>query len=137
MLLYLPLPKLAPATTDIPSERLKHILREAKIKILMAETFSRPLLKSLQGLTIIYIDQIRFDDFSTKNVFLRSSPENIAYSVFTSGSTGAPKGILVMQGNLLSNLDVLEDLYPATKESRFLQSCSQAFDVSVFEIFFA
>jgi non-ribosomal peptide synthetase component F len=34
-------------------------------------------------------------------------------------------------------LDVLEDLYPASKESRFLQSCSQAFDVSVFEIFFA
>jgi amino acid adenylation domain-containing protein len=126
-----------PVTPDIPSERLKNILREAKVKILMAETSSRPLLKSLQGLTIAYIDQIRFDDFSTGNVFLRSSPENIAYSVFTSGSTGAPKGILVTQGNLLSNLDVLEDLYPASKESRFLQSCSQAFDVSVFEIFFA
>ncbi|PMD18981.1 hypothetical protein NA56DRAFT_603525 [Hyaloscypha hepaticicola] len=126
-----------PVTPDIPSERLKHILREAQVKVLMAETSSRPLLKSLQGLTIVYIDQIRFEEFSTKNIFFRSSPENIAYSVFTSGSTGAPKGILVTQGNLLSNLDVLEDLYPASKESRFLQSCSQAFDVSVFEIFFA
>jgi aryl carrier-like protein/NRPS condensation-like uncharacterized protein len=42
----------------------------------------------------------------------------------------------VTQENILSNLDVLEDLYPATGSTRLLQSCSQAFDVSVFEIFF-
>ncbi len=126
-----------PVTPETPSERLKLILREAQVKVLITETSSRPLLKCLQGLTIVYIDQIRFEEFSTKNLFLRSSLDTIAYSVFTSGSTGAPKGILVTQGNLLSNLDVLEDIYPASKESRFLQSCSQAFDVSVFEIFFA
>jgi non-ribosomal peptide synthetase component F len=44
--------------------------------------------------------------------------------------------VLVTQENLLSNLDVLEELYPATEKSRLLQSCSQSFDVSVFEIFF-
>lgn len=126
-----------PITPDIPSGRLEHILREAKVKVLMAETVSRPLLKSLQGLTIIYIDEVKFMGFPSRNISLRSPPENLAYCVFTSGSTGAPKGVLVTQGNLLSNLDVLEDLYPTSKESRFLQSCSQAFDVSVFEIFFA
>jgi non-ribosomal peptide synthetase component F/aryl carrier-like protein/NRPS condensation-like uncharacterized protein len=66
-----------------------------------------------------------------------NSPEEvIANSPLFLGSTGAPKGVLVTQGNLLSNLDVLEDLYPATESTRLLQSCSQAFDVSVFEIFF-
>ena len=40
------------------------------------------------------------------------------------------------QGNLLSNLEVLEAIYPTSKHTRLLQSCSQAFDVSVFEIFF-
>jgi non-ribosomal peptide synthetase component F len=30
----------------------------------------------------------------------------------------------------------LEQLYPATKHAKLLQSCSQSFDVSVFEIFF-
>jgi non-ribosomal peptide synthetase component F len=126
-----------PVTPDIPPERLEHILREAKVKVLMAETASRPLLKAVQGLTIVYIDEIRFTDFSSRDILSRSSPNNIAYCVFTSGSTGTPKGVLVTQGNLLSNLDILEDLYPVSKESRFLQSCSQAFDVSVFEIFFA
>lgn len=51
-------------------------------------------------------------------------------------SQGTPKGVLVTHGNLISNLDVLEGVYPTSKHSRLLQSCSQAFDVSVFEIFF-
>ena len=37
----------------------------------------------------------------------------------------------------MSNLRHLSGLYPASSQSRILQSCSQAFDVSVFEIFFA
>ncbi|KAE9371370.1 hypothetical protein N431DRAFT_410011 [Stipitochalara longipes BDJ] len=126
-----------PVTPDVPPERLEHIIREAKVKVLMAETASRPLLKSLQGLTILYIDETKFADCPSENISPRSAPDNIAYCVFTSGSTGTPKGVLVTQGNLSSNLDVLEDLYPASKGARFLQSCSQAFDVSVFEIFFA
>jgi non-ribosomal peptide synthetase component F len=36
----------------------------------------------------------------------------------------------------MSNLSYLSSIYPYTSESRLLQSCSQAFDVSVFEIFF-
>jgi amino acid adenylation domain-containing protein len=126
-----------PVTPDVPSERLEHILREAKVKVLMAETASRPLLKSLQGLTVVYVDEIKFIDYSSENISRRSALDNIAYCVFTSGSTGTPKGVLVTQRNLLSNLDVLEDLYPVSNDSKFLQSCSQAFDVSVFEIFFA
>jgi amino acid adenylation domain-containing protein len=126
-----------PVTPDVPSERLELILHEANIKFLMAETASRTLLKSFHGLKIVYIDEMRFSDFPSENIPLRSSSENVSYGIFTSGSTGTPKGVLVTRRNLLSNLDVLEDLYPTSKNSRFLQSCSQAFDVSVFEIFFA
>ena len=125
-----------PVTPDIPAERLQHILREANIKVIMAQSWSRPLLKSFRWLNVIYMDEVNFAVISSENIPPRSSPENISYCVFTSGSTGAPKGVLVTQGNLLSNLDALEDLYPATKDARLLQSCSQAFDVSVFEIFY-
>ncbi|KIH95295.1 hypothetical protein SPBR_03881 [Sporothrix brasiliensis 5110] len=63
----------------------------------------------------------------------------IANIVYTSGSTGVPKGVCVTQLNICSNLDVLSRIYPISPEigGRLLQSCSQAFDVSVFEIFFS
>jgi non-ribosomal peptide synthetase component F len=37
----------------------------------------------------------------------------------------------------MSNLEYLSTIYPYSVKSRLLQSCSQAFDVSVFEIFFS
>lgn len=124
-----------PVTPDIPYERLTHILREANVKIVMALSASRPLLKDL-GITVVYVDKTDFSIFPSRNIPIKFNPEDLSYCVFTSGSTGTPKGVLVTQGNLLSNLDVLENVYPVTKDSRLLQSCSQAFDVSVFEIFF-
>ncbi|PVH82160.1 hypothetical protein DL98DRAFT_570721 [Cadophora sp. DSE1049] len=126
-----------PLTPDVPHDRLEHILQEAKIRVVMARSSSRPLLKLFRSVRVFYIDEVSLSLFSVCNIPSRSSPEMVSYCVFTSGSTGTPKGVLVTQGNLLSNLDVLEELYPTRKNSRFLQSCSQAFDVSVFEIFFA
>ncbi|KUJ06998.1 uncharacterized protein LY89DRAFT_767318 [Mollisia scopiformis] len=126
-----------PLTPDVPRERLEYILREAGVNILMAQSASRSLFKSLPSVKVVYIDEVKFDLFSPRDIPSRSMAENVSYCVFTSGSTGTPKGVLVTQSNLLSNLDVLQDLYPTSGSSRFLQSCSQAFDVSVFEIFFA
>lgn len=54
-----------------------------------------------------------------------------------SGTTGTPKGVAVTNRNILSNISILSDIYPHDSSSRMLQACSQAFDVSVFEIFFA
>ena len=125
-----------PVTPDIPAQRLQYIFREAKVTVTLAQWHSRPLLKSFSESKIIYVDTINFSEIPCGNLAPLSSLDYVSYCVFTSGSTGTPKGVLVTQGNLLSNLDVLEDLYPATKATRLLQSCSQAFDVSVFEIFF-
>ncbi|KAH8678786.1 hypothetical protein BGZ60DRAFT_428607 [Tricladium varicosporioides] len=125
-----------PLTPDIPEERLQYILHEANVRVILTTSSIKPKFKSLLQTPVIYVDEVDYLQFSKDNISLDFYPENISYCVFTSGSTGTPKGVLVTQGNLLSNLDVLEDIYPTTKDSRFLQSCSQAFDVSVFEIFF-
>jgi amino acid adenylation domain-containing protein len=125
-----------PATPDTPAERLEYILGAANIKIILAKSRSQPLPKYFNHVKVVYLDETKFTELSRKDIPPRSSPDNLSYCVFTSGSTGVPKGVLVTQGNLLSNLDVLEDLYPATKQAKLLQSCSQAFDVSAFEIFF-
>lgn len=103
---------------------------------------------------MIYVDEIDLNSIPNSNPASDYRPSDLAYAVFTSGTTGVAKGVLVTQGNLVSNLRVLSDIYPVKQGSRLLQSCSQAFDgefliekkhslklklfsVSVFEIFFA
>ena len=77
---------------------------------------------------MIYVDEISLNSMPNSNPVSEYRPSDLAYAVFTSGTTGVAKGVLVTQGNLISNLCVLSEIYPVVEGSRLLQSCSQAFD---------
>jgi ferricrocin synthase len=54
--------------------------------------------------------------------------ESLAYAVFTSGSTGIPKGVLITRKNIFTNIEVLSLTYPSVVNGALLQACSPAFD---------
>ena len=79
-------------------------------------------------LNFICVDQIDLDSMPTSSPITEYPPSHLAYVIFTSGTTGAPKGVQVTHGNICSNLSALSRIYPVQDDSRLLQSCSQAFD---------
>lgn len=60
-------------------------------------------------------------------------PTDLAYIVFTSGSTGMPKAIMVEHQNLSSYVSSTRDLVKIGQESRVLQFATFAFDASILE----
>jgi amino acid adenylation domain-containing protein len=58
-----------------------------------------------------------------------------AYLMFTSGTTGTPKGIAVTHANITACLDGAKGALPLFPEDRFSQMADIAFDVSVGEMF--
>ncbi len=60
-----------------------------------------------------------------------------AYLLFTSGSTGIPKGVPVTHDNVLHFLDVMADRYGFGPGDRLSQTFDQTFDLSVFDLFMA
>jgi amino acid adenylation domain-containing protein len=64
-------------------------------------------------------------------------PSDIAYLLFTSGSTGIPKGVPVTHANVLHFIDVTTARYGITAQDRFSQTFDQTFDLSVFDLFVA
>lgn len=62
-------------------------------------------------------------------------PEDGAYLLHTSGSTGVPKGILVRQQNVLAYLRSVADRYQPTPVDRMSQLFDLTFDLSVHDMF--
>lgn len=130
---YLPL---LPST---PIERVKEIFRTGGIKHCVVDEESLEKFYSEVDVQYLNFESDPLQNFSTHNLDIGPDSSRLAYVIYTSGTTGVPKGVAVSQKNIVSNVTYLASIYPAAqrKSPRLLQACSQAFDVSVFEIFFA
>ncbi|HWL82310.1 MAG TPA: amino acid adenylation domain-containing protein [Roseomonas sp.] len=63
------------------------------------------------------------------------APGDAAYVLYTSGSTGEPKGVVVEHRAILNRLEWMRQHYGFTAADRILQKTPITFDVSVWELF--
>lgn len=115
-----------PLDPAYPEKRLKLVAKDAGIRFLIGEN------ETLSG----NITTISFESFpeGTDTADLPAlEPEAPAYLLYTSGSTGQPKGVLVPHRGILR---LVIDNHFATlgPETRMLQHSPVAFDASTFEI---
>ncbi|KAF2859917.1 peptide synthetase [Piedraia hortae CBS 480.64] len=126
-----------PLTPDTPQGRIQRIMDQASVKLTLCDDGSTHLFELLPNDQVINLDKVNTEAQLELCPNVEVAGSHPAYTIFTSGSTGQPKGVTVTRSNLAGNLAVLAKVYKVYAGDRLLQACSQAFDVSVFEIFFA
>jgi amino acid adenylation domain-containing protein len=123
-----------PINLTDPPQRLRLILGNAGIKVVVT---SREIAVGLADteLTKVYVeaDEQVGQEGAVENPASRVRPDNLAYLMYTSGSTGAPKGVGITQRNvvrLVKGVNYAE----LNAEEVFLQFAPVSFDASTFEI---
>ena len=126
-----------PLLPETPSGRIESVLKETQVKFCLCDSASHSNLPSTLDLIMIDVGQLDYSQSNSTNPPVVQQGFRTAYAISTSGTTGKPKIMAISMESLHSNLEALSELYGAKPGDRLLQACSQAFDVSVFEIFFA
>jgi amino acid adenylation domain-containing protein len=117
-------------------EKISSILNDTKINVLITTKDKRDFIKNqLSEIEIL----IYLEDFSIE--ILKDTSTNTsqycedAYILFTSGSTGSPKGVRISKDNVLEYIKTKKELYNFQSGLRFSQTAQLNFDISTFEIY--
>jgi amino acid adenylation domain-containing protein/thioester reductase-like protein len=116
-----------------PLQRQQYILSNAGAVLLLHDG-QHPLAAKMPGLDISAIDATAVNP---EQPLMRRRPTLDApcMALYTSGTTGHPKGVLLSQANLAHFTAWYADYVQLTEESRVLQFSSLSFDSSLIDIF--
>lgn len=100
-----------------PPSRTEQVWRETQASLLVTDGPSLAAARQLSGASEpLNVESI--DDFSAENLGLSLAPESLACILFTSGSTGQPKGVVHNHGNILHNIKNHTNTLHITAEDR-------------------
>jgi len=121
-----------PIDPDYPDDRIKYILEDSGIKILLVQKHTRD--KAAYDGEVVELEDERLYTGACSNLEAASKPENLAYVIYTSGSTGKPKGAMLEHLSIINRLDWMQKEYPIGSGDVILQKTPYTFDVSVWEL---
>ena len=127
-----------PVDLAYPQERVAFLLQDAGITILVTQQRQSEKLAGMGlNLQIVALDSTSaaFHTQSAANPDWRISPDNLAYILYTSGSTGLPKGVMVSHQGLVNYLSWCSQRYAVAENFGAPVHSSLNFDLTVTSIF--
>lgn len=118
-----------PFEASYPKPRLEYLFADSAVRVLVTDSKNAPIAPA--GIGTILLDQ-KFPA-STKSVKSQASPDSVAYMMYTSGSTGNPKGTMIPHRAIV-RLVKNNDFASFGPEEVFLAFAPVSFDASTLEI---
>jgi amino acid adenylation domain-containing protein len=115
-----------------PAERLAFVFSNSGARVLLTETRLLDKLPAEVWEHRVLLD-VPIPEAVRDVAPVRILPDNLAYIVYTSGSTGYPKGVAVPHRALANHMAWMQRAFPLDADDRVLQKTPASFDASIWE----
>lgn len=129
-----------PLELDDPEERLLFMLKDSQASMLLTQqTALQSELMSKISLDVLILDDQKNSIFNQTSIYHLASvgtPDDLAYIMYTSGTTGHPKGVQIQHSGIVNLVKDTNYVHVQTFD-HIIQASKLIFDASTFEIWSA
>jgi non-ribosomal peptide synthetase-like protein len=126
---------LVPLDPGSPADRVAHVVDDAEVAVVLTV---RALADRVTGAAVVVLDEAGDELAAARPTRPAPRPAvGTAYVIFTSGSSGRPKGVAVSHASIANFLTVIPGVYDVRPDDRVHQGMTISFDFSIEEIWSA
>lgn len=122
-----------PLSAEQPVNRIRKIISDSKAALLLTSTLSCNTFSDL--ISCVDLNSIEYSEEEIPNLDIDVNSAQLAYIMYTSGSSGNPKGVMLEHRSLVNRLYWMQDYFAIDDKDKLIQKSPYFFDVSVWELF--
>ncbi len=126
-----------PVDAALPAERIRYMLSDGRVRLVLSNVGWQD--GDLTGITVLELDGSTepnaAETVTDWPLLPGANPDDLAYVLYTSGTTGTPKGVMISHRSVVNVVTDCNERFGAGPADRFIGVSAFNFDLSVYDVF--